>query len=138
MKKLFILATFLSSLVMSSVVNAEWIKVLRTESGNDVYVDFDRIKRHDGKVYYWGLVDELKPSASGTISYIFYYEADCKLFRYKWLRATYYKGPMGSGEVGYETTNSQDKNWTYPSSGRPAVTPAEIMLKAVCPIQNMQ
>ena len=52
MKKLFILATFLSSLVMSSVVNAEWTKVGGMDGGTTHYVDFDRTKKFNGKVYY--------------------------------------------------------------------------------------
>ena len=49
MKKLFILTTFLSSLMMSSMAHAEWTRVTEDSKGDIYYVDFERTKKHNGK-----------------------------------------------------------------------------------------
>ena len=96
MKKLLILTIFLSSLIMSSVAYAKWTEVSKNVSGDTYYVDFERIKKHDGKVYFWRLNDYLKPTKYGDISVKIYDEAECGRFRYRSLSATFYKGPMAS------------------------------------------
>ena len=74
MRQLLIITTiFLSSLLMASVVHAKWTKVGKSVDGT-FYVDLERIKKHSGMVYYWGLVDRSKPTMeiSGKIFLISY------------------------------------------------------------------
>jgi len=134
MKKLLILTAFLSSLIMTSVANAEWTAVGESKTAGDTYyVDFERIKKQDGKVYYWALCDYLKPSPTGVMSETIYTEAECGSFRYRWLTDTFYKGPMATGDVS-SSNNTPMKNWYYPSSD----SVAEIILNAVCNHKTMQ
>ena len=98
MKKLTLVFTLLFSTVMfSSASFAEWTKVSTNVKGNTLYMDFERIRKHDGYVYWWVLTDLLKPTKSGTFSYKAYSQGDCKLFRFKDLSFYFYKGPMGKG-----------------------------------------
>ena len=91
------------------------------------YVDFERIKKHDGYVYYWQLGDYPKPNKYGVLSFKTYIQGDCKKFRLKWLSVSFHKGSMGGGEIG-ATSNTPDKEWTYPSPD----SVREYVLKSVC------
>ena len=96
-------------------------------SGDTYYVDFERIRKHDGFVYYWTLSDYLKPTKTGTFSGRVYHQGDCKLFRYKYLSDSYFKGQMGKGDYN-SGSNKPDKEWTYPSPK----SIAEKILNLVC------
>ena len=85
MKKLLLIFTLLFSTVMfSSPSFAKWMKVGESVDINTFYVDFERIRKHDGYVYYWMLVNLLKPQ-SGDLSIKYYRQVDCQLFRFKTL-----------------------------------------------------
>ena len=59
----------------------EWTKVEKSVEGNTFYVDFERIRKHGGYVYWWDLTDRLK-TKQGFLSGKVYSQGDCKLFRY--------------------------------------------------------
>ena len=94
--------------------------------GDTHYVDFERIRKHDGFVYYWTLTDFLKPTSDVMLSSKMYVQGDCKLFRYKYLSFSFHKQPMGGGTG--KTDNNPDKNWNYPI---PKSVDEEI-LKKIC------
>ena len=103
---------------------AGWTKVSENVDGDTFYVDFERIKKHDGYVYYWYLIDYLKPTF-GDLSAKTYNQGDCKTFRYKWLSMSFHREPMGGGTGKDE---KPDKEWRYP----PPDTVIETILKSVC------
>ena len=94
--------------------------------GDIFYVDFERIRKVDGYVYYWSLSDYLKPTKFGDLSSKSYDQGDCKLFRYKGLSWSFHKEPMGGGTG--ETFNYNDNDWRYP----PPNSIDESILKLVC------
>ena len=62
------------------------------------YVDFERIREHDGYVYWWNLVDHQNPlPGSEALSYKSYIQGDCKVFRLRPLNAFAYEELMGQG-----------------------------------------
>ena len=127
MKKLLLIFTLLfSTLMFSTPSYGEWTKVGKSPNGNTFYVDFERIRKHGGYVYFWELGDFLKLE-SGYLSYKMYHQGDCKLFRFKYLSDSYYKEPMGGGTPS-ASSNVVDKNWTYP----PPNSSDETILKSVC------
>jgi hypothetical protein len=126
MKKLTLIVTFILSLMMSSVCFAEWVKLIANDLGTNFYVDLDRIKKHDGYVYSWGLADYLTPSEDGDMSLTYYSKIDCNFPREQTLQFTRYKGPMGEGVS--NTWNSYNKNWKYPQPN----SVNEFLLKTVC------
>lgn len=133
MKKLLILTTFLSSLIMSSVAYAKWTEIGKNVYEAVFYVDLERIKKHKGRVYYWELTNFLKPNKYGVASSKVYTEAECGLFRTRWLNQTYYKGAMGEGTI-LHSNHTPQKDWTYPAPD----TTHEIVLKVVCNHKTMQ
>ena len=128
MRKLLILITFVSSLILLPTTSyAKWNKVSESVSGDSYYVDFKRVRKHKGLVYFWYLEDYLKPTKYGDLSGKFYTEADCVRFRQKWLATYYHTKPMGEGTPS-ATSNKPDKEWRYPSPN----SSAEGILKYVC------
>jgi len=114
MKNLLIIFTLLvSTILFSSPSFAEWTKLVADADGNTFYVDCERIRKHDGYVYYWELGNFLKPIEGGVLSFKRYRKGDCKLFRFKNLSYSFHKEPM-SGGTG-ETTNPKNPEWDYPS-----------------------
>jgi len=125
MKKLLILTTLIFSVMFSSASYAEWTKI-GVREGNTAYVDFETIRKDDGYVYFWRLSDLLLPSPWGDMSLKSYLQSDCKLFRFKVLRDSSHKEPMGRG-IG-KTNNKPDKYWKY----GPPESFGRVLLKAVC------
>ena len=132
MKKLIFTLLFtilvFSSVFFSSPSYAEWTKVTESVKGTTFYVDFERIRKHDGYVYYWELGDYLKPNEFGDLSAKVYREVDCKLFRFKVLGDSYYTEPMGRGTPS-ASSNVADKEW---SDLRTLNSAAHSVLKKVC------
>ena len=128
MKKLILILLF-STAMFSSPSYAEWTMVSEgtgTNSGDIFYLDYERIRKHDGYVYYWILIDYLKPSSTGILSSKLYVQGDCKLFRYKALSFSHHKEPMGDGTG--DRSNPKNPEWRYP----PPNSVNEIILKDVC------
>ena len=125
MKTLLTISTLLFTLMFSSTSFAGWTKVDESEIGNH-YVDFDKIRKQDGHVYYWYLIDYLRSDPDGDLSYKNYKQGDCKLFRFKSLSFSFHKDPMGGGTG--ETGNPENPEWNYPSPD----SVNKILLKKVC------
>ena len=71
MRKLLTLTVLVLSL-LSTPVFADWTKVSMNIYGNTIntiYVDFERIRKHGGYVYWWNLSDFPKPDKEGNLSY---------------------------------------------------------------------
>ena len=98
-------------------------------NGNTFYVDFERIRYHDGYVYSWVLEELFKPDKDGDLSYKSYLQGDCELFRYKRLSHSYHKELMGGGTANHA---SPPDKWTYPSPD----SVSETILNSVCEYEN--
>tara|TARA_B100000676_G_scaffold190991_1_gene187833 strand:- start:206 stop:595 length:390 start_codon:yes stop_codon:yes gene_type:complete len=127
MKTLLTIFTLVFAVMFSSTSFAGWTKIGTTENGNTFYVDFERIRKHGGSVYFWVLSDYLKPSKYGDLSSKVYWEGDCKLFRMMRLSASYHTQPMGEGQPS-KTGVSKNQQWKYP----PPNSAIETILKSVC------
>ena len=110
-KLMLVLYILLLCVIFSSLSNADW-KQMWNSLGDTYYVDFDRIRKQNGYVYYWQLLDYLKPDEYGHFSSKAYTQGDCKMFRFKFLNSSLHKERMGSGDG--EVDNTPDNEWTYP------------------------
>ena len=63
------------------MAHAKWTKVTEDKNGTTFYVDLERIRKHDGKVYFWELGDYSKPKDYGAHSYKVYNETECGRYR---------------------------------------------------------
>ena len=96
-------------------------------------MDLERIKKRDGKIYFWELVDFLKP-VDGTFSIMHYDEAECGSLKYRFLKTTWHTKPMGEGKSHQTFTNLSDGMWDYPSRN----SLKERVLNVVCYHKSMQ
>ena len=126
MKKLTFLLALIFSVTFSSTSFAGWTKVSEGVDGTTFYVDFDRIRKHGGYVYFWYLDDYLKPDKYGILSGKQYKQGDCKLFRFKSLSYSFHKEPMGGGTG--DSISPKNPEWKYPSPN----SPIDTVLKSVC------
>jgi hypothetical protein len=126
MKYITILIALTFSVMFASASYAEWTDVGMDMKGNIAYVDFERIRKNDGYVYFWQLSDYLEPISVDYLSAKFHIQGDCKLFRFKGLSVSFHKEPMGGGTG--DTINEPDKGWYSPS---PNAVDEEV-LKQVC------
>ena len=122
--RLLLALTF--SVMFSSTSFADWTKVGETKFGTTFYVDFERIRKHGGHVYHWVMNDNLEPDKLGNLSSKAYHQADCKLFRYRYLSVLAHKEPMGKGTS--RSYDLHDSQWRYP----PPKSMAETILNEVC------
>ncbi len=127
MRNLTVLLALVFTVMFSSTSFADWRRVGENVSGNTYYVDFERIRKHGGYVYYWRLRDYLKPDKDGDSSSKVYFQGDCKLFRHKYLSDSYHTQPMGGGTPS-TSSKKPDKHWNYP----PPNSIGEFILKRVC------
>ena len=116
----------ISTLMFSAGSWAESTEVAESVIGNKQYVDFERIRKVNGLVYYWSIRDSLEPNSVGTMSYKSYNKADCETMREMWLSVSVYKLPMAEGTA--EMTFTPDPKW---ESAQPDST-LELTLNAVC------
>ena len=126
MKTLLTIFTLLFTVMIPSTSFAGWTKVAESTGGSTYYVDFERIRNHDGSVYFWILKDYLKPDKYGDFSVKVYQQGDCNLFRKKILNYVFYKLQMGEGSG--ESSNESNPEWIYPTPN----TVGEDYLKEVC------
>ena len=95
MKKLL----FISLLTFSiDVVAVNWVKIEDNTGGDSFYVDVDDIKKSNGHIYYWNLINFIKPSKNGTYSHISEYKVNCKDGKQTWLSNTFYDQFMAKGK----------------------------------------
>lgn len=126
MKTLLTIFTLVFTLMFSSTSFAEWTKVTANASGTAFfYVDFEGIRKHDGYVYFWSLVDFLRPTEGGDLSGRVYYQSDCKIFRFKYLSAIFHKQPMGRDAGVF---HSPTPEWIHSKPG----SVDEVLLQRVC------
>jgi hypothetical protein len=95
-------------------------------SGDTFYVDFERIRKHDGYVFWWDLIAYLKPINGRYLSSKVYNQGDCKLFRIKALSFVHHKQPMGK-DTG-DSNSPRNPEWEYLSPN----SSGESILKSVC------
>ena len=115
MKTLLTIFTLVFTLMFPSTSFAEWKKIASTGGGaTTFYVDFERIRKHDGYVYWWDLTDYLKPTKFGHLSNKTYKQGDCKLFRFKNLSYSFHKEPMGGGTGDVQEPVKKSQGWKYP------------------------
>ena len=68
MRHLTFILTLLFSTMFASNAYVDWEGVVKSENGNTFYVVFDRISTNGGYVYFWDLLDLLKPEVDGDLS----------------------------------------------------------------------
>jgi hypothetical protein len=126
MKTLLTIFTLVFTLMFSSTSFAKWTEAVIGVEGDIYYVDIETIRKHDGYVYFWSLMDYLRPSPQGQLSVKKYHQVDCEIIRMKVLSYVFHQQPMGR-DAG-ETSSPKNPEWKYPPPG----SVEEVLLQQVC------
>ena len=128
MKKLILILTFLFP--VSSF--AYWAEVASNDDGTTYYLDVETIKERNGLVYYWSLIDYLKPTSTGALSVKSLQEVNCNIPRKeRELSASYYSSPMGKNTP--LVTYNKERPWRYSQPN----TILEFMIDQVCEVNDV-
>ena len=97
--KILIISIFL---YIFSVANCfaeyNWKKIGSNIDGDVSYVDLSSIKKVGNNIFYFNLMDYLKPTNQGDLSAKNYFEVNCLDLSFRYIKDFYYKEPMGNGE----------------------------------------
>ena len=125
MQKLALAISVVFSLtIYSSASSTEWTKVSEKIEGT-YYVDIAGIRKLDGYVYFWEVINFSEPTKYGMMSGKVDIQGDCDLFQYKRLGVSLHKEPMGEG-IGKIFPVPDE--WKYPTRG----SAIEDILKTIC------
>ena len=126
MKKITILLVIIFTFLFSNTSLGDWTLVVESESGNNFYYDKDRIRKSGKYLYFWELIDYLKPDNWGNLSVTRYVQLDCSILRHKFLKFHRYNNSMGKGKLNGSSTPKDE--WDYP----PPNSVDEIVCNFVC------
>ena len=112
-------------MMFSSNSFAEWTEVTENDLGI-LYMDLERVRKSDGGVYFWILIERFAPTEDGTLSTKAYKQGDCNLVRHRFLSFVHHEQPMGR-DTGESNTN-KNPEWKYPSPD----STWESVLQTVC------
>jgi len=129
MKK--IIFTFLFTTMISFTCWGEWTFAVKNERGDSYFVDLETIKKQKGYVYFWELVDYVKPLQGIADSAKNYIVADCNLLVFKYIKDIYYSEPMGKGNI-VHTGDIPDVDWRFIARD----STGAVELKYVCDFIN--
>ena len=122
---LFLFTILFLTEILSAPSYAEWTRVGENVSGNIFYVDFEKIKKQGGYVYWWSLLNFVKPLDGKYLSHKVHTQGDCALSRFLTLSSHLHSEPMGRGS---NDALKPPEMWRYPSPNSVNRT----ILKSVC------
>ena len=129
MNKIFILTTLVFfKITFISAVQVHWQKITIGSNGYVFYINLLNIKEIQNKVYFWQLIDYLRPDEYGDMSAKIYIESDCINLKYKWLSFSYHKESMAK-DIAIQ--NKPSKNLSHWQTASPSSTSASV-LEYVC------
>ena len=108
----------------------EWVSGSTSLGGVDIYIDFQRIMKKNGYIYFWYLmnwekINNPKGNSSNYHSFVVYSQGDCNLFKFKQLSVNTYFSQMGKN---FDQSFTPKDEWKYPTPK----SNFEGMLKSVC------
>ena len=113
MKKITILLVIIFTFLFSTTSWGEW-SLLTENVGGKSYYDKDRVRKSGKSLYFWMLIDLIKPT-KGVLSSTSYTQLDCSIFRFKTLKFQSYNKSMGRGIMTTdETPKGERGEWKYP------------------------
>ena len=99
-------------LVFPDYVQAKWsIISISTDGETRYFLDYDRIRKHNGNTYYWMMTDRSGKDDT-FLSTVEYSVADCALFKSRYLKLFFFFKEMGRGESIED--DEPGGPWTYP------------------------
>ena len=112
-----LLTALIFTVMFSSTSFAGWKEVTESVDDETFYVDIERVRKVDGYIYYWMLMDLSTPLADGNVfSAVLRNKIDCPSEGMKSNPIHYYTQEMGKGDR-YMSSEIEPSSWTYPPPG---------------------
>tara|TARA_B100001769_G_C21620171_1_gene347636 strand:- start:99 stop:497 length:399 start_codon:yes stop_codon:yes gene_type:complete len=97
--KVLIISIFLYIFSLANCfADFNWKKIGSNTAGDVSYVDLFSIKKVGNNVFFFRLMDYIKPTKQGDLSSKIYFEVNCLDLSFRYIKDFYYKQPMGNGE----------------------------------------
>ena len=101
-------------LLNTSFAFQEWTKVAIGNNGHTFFVDMMKIIEKKKYIYFWQLINYIKPDEYGDYSAKIYIQADCKKFKFRWNKVSYHKLFMAKDKVKATIPSKAVEGWQYP------------------------
>ena len=111
---LILLFTFL---VCLSTKAKEWTKITKGQNGHIFFVNMGNLNENKGYIYFWQLINYNDQDEYGDMSAKIYVKAECKVFKFKWLKVSYHKMLMGKDYVKPDNPSKLVAGWQFPTLG---------------------
>ena len=108
---------------------ADWVRIAEAKRGNVFYVDPSTVSINESRRVVLEMIDYKRPDRDGDRSVRINREYDCQGVRYQVQNATYYRGPMGTGDVSTSIVGTM--GWTEIDPN----TPARAILDYLCALK---
>lgn len=112
-----ILILLLAFLFCLSIQATNWTKVTKGQNGHTFFIDMKKLNESNGYVYFWQLINYNGKDEFGDLSAKIYVQAECKSFKFKWLKVAYHKMLMGQDQVKPENPSKLISGWQFPKFG---------------------
>ena len=95
----------------------EWTKITKGQSGHIFFVDMKNLNESKGYIYFWQLINYNDQDEYGDMAAKIYVKAECKIFKFKWLKVSYHKMLMGKDYVEPDNPSKLVSGWQFPNIG---------------------
>ena len=95
----------------------DWTKITKGQNGHIFFVDMENLIESKGYIYFWQLINYIEKDEYGDMSAKIYVKADCKVFKFKWLKVSYHKMFMGKDYVKPDIPSKLVSGWQFPGIG---------------------
>ena len=100
-----------------SVHAKDWIEVTKGQNGHSFFVNMENLNESNGYIYFWQLINYYEQDEYGDMSAKIYVQAECNVFKFKWLKVSYHKMLMGKDYVKPDNPSKLVSGWQFPSIG---------------------
>ena len=130
MKKTFYIITFLL-LISSNVYSHDWKHIETSETDDEYYLDTESVKKINGNVQYWVMVNYSQMLGEIAYSAIAKLEGDCYFSEIRVLKDKYYSKKSGNGKIVSGSDKPDGEMQAFPKD-----TMFGIVLKEACNLLN--
>ena len=114
---ILILILIFAFLFCLSTKAKDWTEITKGQNGHIFFVDMKNLNENKGYIYFWQLINYNEQDEYGDMSAKIYVKAECKVFKFKWLKVSYHKMFMAKDYVRPNNPSKLVSGWQFPSIG---------------------
>ena len=114
---IFIIIILFAFLFSLSTKARDWTEITKGQNGHTFFVDMENLNESRGYIYFWQLINYNEQDEYGDKAAKIYVKAECKVFKFKWLKVSYHKMLMGKDDVKLDNPSTYVSGWQFPNTG---------------------